>query len=399
MKLAFGIFFLVSLVIGTHIYTISQPQGTSLALTDYRAFYTAAQISRSGNFSHLYSLQTQYTEQKKIFPSLKQHDLLPFFYLPPFALLISPLAHLSYTAGYLIIAAILFILFCFCLFVFIHKSKKKPYIFFLSAGFFPVWFSLLYVQWSILWLLVFSFSYLSSTKKKPFLAGIFMSILLLKPHFILIPFLFSFIIDQKKMLLGLIVGSLSILFISTLLIGQSGFIHYIKFLKYLSFSGNIYGLNPSVQPTLKGLLFALFEYKIQPPLIMGIWFLGIIVILFLTFSQLKNHFTDRKYMWTVFLLLFIVSNIHLHYQDLTLLLLPLILYVKSIRAIFANYLHRYKASYLPYPEDFAVFVLSFGISMIWILIPQLATVSIGAALFMVLFHHDSAHLHRRRIKG
>ena len=161
---------------------------------------------------------------------------------------------------------------------------------------------------------------------KEILAGLGLSLTTVRPHLAILlalPMFFRY----KKIFWGFITGSGILAALSILLLGMEGTRKFIDIL-FVSAGGNWYGMKENAMYNLIGVMTRTF-----PQLDMGIirttgWIFYGIAIIGLCILWAKNKtLSEGQIGLTVTLALFIVP--HLHFHDLTLLLIPIFEIIRS----------------------------------------------------------------------
>src|SRR5258708_4838767 len=200
-----------SMVIYPFLVMMPQNRG-SLVGKDFRAYYTAGLMSEHNVRGNFYSLQTQYLWQKSFVPEMNGLITLLPFLNPPFMLvLLNPLAKVSFQQAYFLWSLVnIFILVglsYFCLRLFANREKlMKLFILFGLLLFAPFWETLIQGQLSFLLTLAMILSFYFWKYDKHFLTGLCLSILFIKPSFILVPFFLFFLKKQWSIVVGFIAG-------------------------------------------------------------------------------------------------------------------------------------------------------------------------------------------------
>lgn len=400
MKLSIGIFLSVVVVVLLQVVRVSTLQTQSFGITDYSAFFSAARIIQSGDRKDLYSLSRQYKEHKKMFPPLLYKDFLPFFYLPVFAYFLTLFTNMSYIYSYLFTTGFLFFVLLVSFFFFVHyftknhKNTQLSLVISTYAGFLPLWHSIVNTQFSLIWVCIVLISYILYNRNKYFFSGLFLSLLLVKPQFILFPILLLFFLKKKKQFFyGFFAGCFILVTMSIITVGLEGIKKYIDLLYLLPSVGNQYRLGLTVQPTIRGLLFSIKPSYFSVSLFLSLWLIISVLIVAIVFFRIRDKKVAPHFIWTISLSLYLICCPHLHLHDYTLLLFPVILYSKNISLFLLKIPIR---KYL-FSNESAIgllaFILSSLFTFLWLFLPQLACVCIVIFVFVLLFHHDTLHLH------
>ena len=224
---AFPIFYLVLLVfmvIEPGIDTLCQQMGV-----DYRGYYASGEIVRNHGFGAVYdqALQKKYQEDL-LYSCPTLADGKPLFvampYLPIFVILFIPFTYLPFTTSFFLWTALHFGLFFFALYNFskILVGKTNSYRIFQWGVGLPFITNLYLGQINALLVFLLCRCMIFFWQGKHRISGGWLSILLLKPH-ILILILPGLIISQNwSMILGFSLGTVFILGSSFLLAGWDG---------------------------------------------------------------------------------------------------------------------------------------------------------------------------------
>lgn len=291
---------------------------------DFRAYYTAGYMLRSGHAAQLYDYPTEQRFQSALVRP--DPDALPFMPPPFAALLFVPLSLLSFTAAWIIFAGInclLLLASCALLAPFLTtlsaRWKPAPTLLFLS--FLPAALTLIMGQLSLLLLLLYCACFTSLRRERDVLAGLILSLALIKFQVALPVALLFLLWRQWRFIAGFLIGGALLTALSTRIIGASAFLSYLHSLFSMTQSLTAdratqvhLGIMPSFMPNLFGPLFILGH---GAP-----W--SRILILALSLALLLWAALQRPSLPLALLIAMLVSY-HLFFYDLTLLLLPLAL--------------------------------------------------------------------------
>lgn len=226
---------------------------------DFRSFYAAGYMVRSGNAHHLYDLNLQEQTQTLITP---QRGVLPFLYPAYSALLFVPLSLLSWRNAYLVF-------FCSNLLLLwlaarLMKSSLphlselwRPLPLVLVFCFFPAGEALMQGQTSILLLVLYCAAFASLQKGHTLRAGICLGLAILKMQTAL-PILLLFLLWRRwRVVAGFLAGAAAALAVSLSVTGYPAFLQYWRslFLMATSSSGvtSQFAIAPAMMPNLFGL--------------------------------------------------------------------------------------------------------------------------------------------------
>lgn len=271
---------------------------------DYCAYWSTGKIISERGFSQIYDLNTLKEFQSPIYPRpYKNIDfflIIPFPYLPIFALPFILISSLSIKIGYMVWTAINFIAFGWYLRTFVREMSGRALdnelLLFLYLSV-PVFLNLDYGQLNI-WLGIFMGEFYRNLQKgRPEVAGLWLAGLLLKPQtlILILPFL---LFDKKYRVLFGFAFSAVILFLgSYYLVGNQGVIGFVNVLKGSSVGHS--AANPLLMMNWR--MFGLHLNNFTSSGI-GNWFMviGIVATILLLWRFLnkvsgKNELSDLKY--------------------------------------------------------------------------------------------------------
>jgi len=200
------------------------PEGSSVQRGDFPAFYAAAEIVWTGQTADLYDHELQKEIQNRHWPDFAGQFYI-FAYPPFFAQLLSPLAALSPLTAKAAASAILFF---FLLGALVLARETSPFFrahFLFSLLYLltlvPVGGSIVGVQNTALSILCFALVYWAMQTERPLLTGLAASLLLYKPQFGMLLFLFLLARRRAPELLGWGIGALSLYLLGALTLGFS----------------------------------------------------------------------------------------------------------------------------------------------------------------------------------
>lgn len=299
-------------------------RGPSLAgKVDLRAFYAAGTIIRSGHGSQLYDYDYQAQVQNAVVGV--RPAPLPFLY-PSFAALPFVLLSLvSYKSAFCILAAVNLFLLLFAAFLLrpwlpCFRSLGSMALPALYCCLFGVSVALVQGQLSFILLVIYCGAWVSLKMEQPFLAGLLLSIGLIKFQ-IAIPIVVLFFLWKKwRVVAGFLLGLVGLAGISLTIVGTSGALAYWKSMagmtKQTAFNAASakahYGMFPVDMPNLHGLTFGLTHG--------ASW--GLILNVVLCCAVLAFAARQQASLLVALPAAMLVSY-HMQPHDLTLLLLPL----------------------------------------------------------------------------
>ena len=289
--------------------------------TDFRTFYTAGHMLRAGG--DLYNYDSELSQQSALVSP--NGYALPFMSPPYIALLFLLFSLFSYWPAYLLFAA-----FNLCLCAIAVKimrphlpalnSRWRPLTPLLFLSFMPFAVALSLGQVSILLLLLYCACFSAIQSSKPILAGIFLSLALIKFQ-VALPIALLFLLwRQWRFLTGFLTGAAALTLLSILITGPRAFEAYGRSLFFMSHAASNpageakYGMFPAQMPNLYGFFHTLSG---GAPWGVALTILCSLLVLFWAARQQPSL--------TLALLAAILISYHLYLYDLTLLLLPMTL--------------------------------------------------------------------------
>jgi hypothetical protein len=294
---------------------------------DFRLFYTAGHIVRSGNAPNLYDYDTQlHFQNASVTPNAYALTLME----PPFvALAFLPLSFLHYLAAYLAFFAIDLVLLALAVIIMrphlrplSARSPSAPALLFFS--FFPAGIALAQGQISLILLALYCLTFVELERGKPLLAGAIFSLALLKFQ-IALPVVLLFLLWRRwRFIAGFSAGAAVLGSISLAMIGPS---HLAAFVHSLfstpaalsTASAQVkYAVYPQRMPNLYG-----FFYMLSAGHHWGVILTAISSLLLLLWAARKPASLPLA------ALVALLVSYHLYIHDLSLLLLPLSLLVSQ----------------------------------------------------------------------
>lgn len=299
-----------------------------LKQADFRIFYTAGQIARSGHYDQLYNLTTQLQVQEALLSQPLQADqLLPFNHPPLLVPVLQIASSPDYIASYLrwilVMASLLLMTACIMDRTMRAEKPERGIRFVFIAVvllFYPVFLSLLKGQDTAFLLLGSALWLYGLVKEKDALAGLGLAMTVIRPQIAIIlavPFIFK----RIKVWWWFCAGTLVLAVYSLLLVGFQGagdFIHLLV----VSASGQGYGLDQNAMFNFTGLILRLFP-MLGINLVHGLaWGLfGISIVALSVIWKISKQIGLSHMLLGLSLSLFAAP--HLHYHDLALMALSL----------------------------------------------------------------------------
>ncbi|HAX69730.1 MAG TPA: hypothetical protein DCY14_09000 [Anaerolineae bacterium] len=292
--------------------------------TDFMAFYAAGRVAHLHGYSNAYNIDLQQEVQEGVvgFP-LVQGQVLLYNHIPYLIPLLSSLVSADYVGSFLRWVALLFIIHTMAVVLLLGsiKNTSRSVLLFGNILFFPFFQSLLLGQDTSFLFLGVVLWVVGMTKKMDWMAGIGLALTSVRPHLCIVlaaPFLFY---HRSVFWRFLAVVSVLVL-ISLLLLGKDGTFEFLTILQ-ISAGGTWHGMHETDMVNLIGLATRLFPF-VQSDVIRAVGWIGYIAGIFLTVVLWQKEAPCiKKISASLILALFFAP--HLHYHDLTLLLVPLAL--------------------------------------------------------------------------
>ena len=301
--------------------------------SDFMAFYAAGRSMLETDAAAAYDLvYLKINEEGVLGFQIADQDVNPFVH-PPFILPILWLAaHFDYISAFYI-----FVLFMLMLCVIsaqfavwtlpVAEGTNKMALWLGIFLFFPLFISLVNGQDTAVLLLGTSIWYYGITQRSDRTAGLGLALTTIRPQIALmlaIPFLFNK--PRRNIWWWFCLGAALLVIISILMIGQDGVRNFLNILS-VSASGEGYKINESAMVNLIGLI-----KRIVPDLNAGtiriIGWTGSLIGLFnlIRIWRRTDAVTDRNISLMIILALF--TSPHLHYHDLALLIIPILITIR-----------------------------------------------------------------------
>lgn len=296
--------------------------------SDFISYYSVGRIAQTRGAAHIYDplLQQEFQEKEVGFELVPGQVLL--YYHPPF---LTPLLQLVVSADYVNsfyrwIALLIAIYLCSMLVlsrVLMSAGIDGKSVLLAASGgllFLPLFFSLMNGQDTAILLLGASLWVFGLLSGKDVISGLGLSLLNVRPHIALIlalPMLFY----RRKVFLGFLLGSFLLALFSVVLVGIDGTYEYINIL-FISAGGKWYGIQQNAMFNLMGLLLRLLPGLNAQTIRVLAWVVYGIAIVYLCILWARSKNLQAGLIGlSVTLALFAVP--HLHFHDLTLLLIPI----------------------------------------------------------------------------
>ena len=301
---------------------------------DFIHFYSAGRLAQSEGAAHVYDLllQQKIEEQQVGFP-LAPGQVLPYNHLPFLIPILQTVVNTDYVNSFYKWVFIMIVLFITGIFtlgrMLIESGMDRKSILLTSIGsflFLPLFFSLMNGQDTAFLFLGAAIWMYGLVSGREMLAGLGLSLTTVRPHIALIlalPMLFRY----RKVFLGFALGAGVLALVSFLIIGMEGTQEFINVL-LISAGGEWYGMKQYAMYNLIGILTRNLPWLGSETIRTIGWMVyGATIIALCIFWARSKDLQVGQIGLTVILALFSVP--HLHFHDLTLLLIPIYELVRS----------------------------------------------------------------------
>lgn len=301
------------------------------AVTDLRIFMTGIDMVKSGEGQRLYRFDAQEKAQTQLYPEIRTSGLLPFNH-PAYELLFYwPLSGLSYRRALVVWAVAnigLLFLIAWLLAPYsraLARATGLPLALYLLA-FYPVMYVLGEGQDSLIFALLVVLSLRSMDSGQTFLAGFLLALACFKFHLALLITFFVLILRGKwRGVVGFVSGGALVCGISLALVGSSIFHDYPAMLQRQE-EVTPWGFIPWFMPNLRGFLqWVLAHWFDAGTIFLAIFLASAVVGGVSMWLVLRNrNEKDESMVYAVAILTTILISYHLHMQDLSLAMLPMV---------------------------------------------------------------------------
>lgn len=297
---------------------------------------TGADMVRSGQRHELYQFEAQQRAQRRLYPETRTSGLLPFNH-PAFELLFYwPVSALSYRMAFLVwalanVGLVLLIAWLIApIMPTLSQATGIPAALYLLA-FYPVIYVCGEGQDSLIFLVLLVLSMLSMKDGRTFLAGFLLALACFKFHLALTIAFFVLCLPGKwRGVAGLVSGGAVVGGISLAIVGPEIFHDYPAMLRSQSVM-TPWGFIPWFMPNLRGIL----QWALAPRLDIGailpfIFMSSAIVGVVATWLVLRGRTQDESLLYSVSILTTILISYHLHIQDLSMAVLPMLVLAERV---------------------------------------------------------------------
>jgi len=293
---------------------------------DFIHFYSAGRIAQEYGISHVYNLDLQQNyEEEQVGFALVPGQVLPFNHLPYIVPILKLIVSTDYVGSFCRWDLLIICLFIAGIVILGLGLKQagidRNSILLSGIGaflFLPVFVSLQNGQDTALVFLGASIWVYGLLSKRDMLAGVGLSLTTTRPHISLM-LAIPMVIRYRKVFLGFLFSAGILATLSVFLLGAFGTREFIDVL-LLTAGGNWYGTHQEAMLNLIGLLLRTHPLNAGILRMAGWIFYGVAIIILCVLWSRKRDLQDGRLGLTITLAIFAVP--HLHFHDLSLLLIP-----------------------------------------------------------------------------
>ncbi|HVF25034.1 MAG TPA: glycosyltransferase family 87 protein [Anaerolineales bacterium] len=302
--------------------------------SDFIAFFSAGRVAQNEGTAHVYDLNLQQEIQEhEVGFALVPGQVLLYNHLPFLIPILQAIVGPNYVTSFYLWVFLLISLYATGLLFLSRSLKDKEFasrdIRLAGVGsllFLPLFFSLINGQDTALLFLGAAIWVYGLLSGKEMLAGFGLGLTTVRPHISIIlalPMLFRY----RKTFVGFVLGAGGLALLSILILGMEGTTEFINLIR-ISASGEWYGMKENAMFNLIGLLTRMLP-GLGATVIRTIgWIVyGVTIIALCIFWARSTGLKCGKIGLTITLALFAVP--HLHFHDLTLLLIPVYELIRS----------------------------------------------------------------------
>lgn len=295
---------------------------------DFIAFYTAGRIAQVQGISSVYKINAQHDiEQIVVGFNLAKDQILPYIHMPYLIPFLKLLVNTDYIGSFIRWAILMLGVYVagsiFFLNAIYPNKKNKTYAVLIMGvlTFLPFSSSLIIGQDTALLFLGISLWCVGILKKQDWLAATGLALTTLRPH-ICLTLAIPLFLRYRKVWWRFFVLSGLLALASILMLGREGTLGFINLLR-ISASGSGYGTNEPAMLNLIGLMLRTFPF-IKPDIIRIVGWVGYVAgIGLVSILWIRAREFDGRLL-SLSLIIALLCAPHLHYHDLTLLIIPLI---------------------------------------------------------------------------
>lgn len=294
---------------------------------DFIAFYSAGRVAQEFGFARVYEANLQQAvQEKEVGFQLAQGQVLLYNHLPFLLPILRAITNENYVHSFHVWVILLISIYLISLIVlskFLQSSgteKTVTWLVALSAFLFlPLFFSLMNGQdtafvflGAALWL----YGLASGNER---IAGLGLSLTTVRPHLSL-AFAIPMLVSHRRIFFAYALGSSILAFLSVLLIGWEGTRQFIDFL-FITTGGEWHGMNEKSMFNLLGLVIRTLGPAAGDIVRAWSWVIFAATVFGLSFLWWRKK-APQNHLIVLTVVLALFTSPHLHFHDLTLLLIP-----------------------------------------------------------------------------
>ena len=301
-----------------------------LQTTDFVNFYAAASIVRHGDGAALYRRETQ----DAVLQSILGHKSTKYFLHPPFeAAAFVPLSYLRIEQAFVVWSLInvgLLGLLPLVLTPCVPLVARRPYLGLLEFVFLPALTALTLGQDSILLLFVLSLFYRLLHRKQEGAAGLVLALAAIKFQYLLILVPLLLVAQKFRVVAGFGAGGAGLVLLSAQIIGRSGLIAYLRFVRTFDLQLGYGSLDPTLMVNWRGFLAGM---GVTANLRTYAWIGGILLfVVGLARSKLFDTARNQGLVFALYVTIALAAAPYAYFPDMTVLLLPILLAMDHVAA-------------------------------------------------------------------
>lgn len=293
--------------------------------TDFIAFYSGGMAAKTYGFSNSYKIELQQSIQEQLLGfTLAEGQTLLYNHIPYLLPILSAVVSENYVASFLRWTFFMLAVYIAGIVIFFRATRNglNPALLIGSLLFFPFFQSILLGQDTALLFLGVTLWYAGMKRENNWHAVIGLALTTVRPHIciaLMIPFIFS----HRNAAWKFIITAGVLTLFSMILIGKNGIFDFIDILQ-ISAGGTWYGMKESAMFNLIGMLLRVFP-NARVELIREVGWIGYIVGIFLATAGWHQYKFQLSVKLSIAIIIALFFSPHLHYHDLTLLIIPLVL--------------------------------------------------------------------------
>lgn len=300
--------------------------------TDFMAFYSAGRVAQEYGMENTYKVLLQQKVQEDILGfQLADKQVLVYNHVPYLIPILSFFVSENYVVSFMIWGIAMLSIYAIASLLLTNTLPLEGKSFLGGIGvflFYPIFESLLLGQDTALLFFGCVLWYRGLIKQKSWLAAIGLALTSIRPHLFLVFAIPFFLFDMKiRWKLILCVGLLALISVGVL--GWQGIIDFLSILQ-ISTTGNWYGFHQNAMFNLMGFISRSLPF-LDSNFIRSLGWVGYFSSIVFLILVWKKKIQNLTWLVCVTIILSLFFAPHLHYHDLTLLIIPILLLLKNHR--------------------------------------------------------------------